>query len=62
MRKLLKNQGMAPTELKAAIDATVRRWMGWRIDRAEERATGMPRELSYLALLITAMAVEAEAA
>lgn len=34
--------------LPAAIAAAIDRWMGWRIDRATERETGIPHGLPYL--------------
>ena len=40
-------------DLKAAIDAAVARWMGWRIDRRIERQHGVPRRLPYLMGLVT---------
>ena len=35
-------------ELKPAIAAAIRRWQGWRIDRATERSEGIPAGLPYL--------------
>jgi hypothetical protein len=34
--------------LEAAIAAAIRRWQGWRIDRATERSEGIPAGLPYL--------------
>jgi hypothetical protein len=35
-------------ELEPAIAAAIRRWQGWRIDRATERSEGIPAGLPYL--------------
>ena len=35
-------------ELEPAIAAAIRRWQGWRIDRATERSDGIPAGLPYL--------------
>ena len=35
-------------ELEPAIAAAIRRWQGWRIDRATERSEGIPAGLSHL--------------
>jgi len=35
-------------DIKAAIDASVARWMGWKIDRRIERQQGILRGLPYL--------------
>jgi hypothetical protein len=34
--------------LEAAVNSTIRRWQGWRIDRATERSEGIPAGLPYL--------------
>jgi len=34
--------------LEAAIASAIRRWQGWRIDRATERSEGIPAGLPYL--------------
>jgi hypothetical protein len=34
--------------LEPAIAAAIRRWQGWRIDRATERSEGIPAGLPYL--------------
>jgi hypothetical protein len=34
--------------LEPAIAAAIRRWQGWRIDRATERSKGIPAGLPYL--------------
>jgi hypothetical protein len=34
--------------LEAAIEATIDRWMGWRIGRRTSRETGIPAGLAYL--------------
>ena len=39
--------------LKAAIDAAIARWMGWRIDRKTSRDEGIPRGLPYLTGWVT---------
>lgn len=34
--------------LKQAIDAAIERWMGWTINKATSRETGIPEGLPYL--------------
>jgi hypothetical protein len=46
--------------LKDAIDAAISRWMGWRIDRATSRGTGILRGLPYLTGLANHYAIMAE--
>ena len=45
--------------LEAAIDTVIRRWQGWRIDRATERSEGIPAGLPYMAGWVQLFAVEA---
>lgn len=52
---------VAGLTLKAAIDAAVKRWMGWRIGRSTERLYGIPRGLPYLTGFVTHREIEAEA-
>jgi len=46
--------------LEVAIDAAITRWMGWTIDRATSRETGIPRGLPYLTGLVAHFAMLAE--
>jgi hypothetical protein len=46
--------------LDAAIDAALTRWMGWRIDPATSRDTGIPQGLPYLTGLVEHYAIMAE--
>ena len=39
--------------LEAAIEATIDRWMGWRIGRRTSRETGIPAGLAYLTGFVT---------
>ena len=45
--------------LEAAIDSVIRRWQGWRIDRATERSEGIPAGLPYMTGWVQHFAVEA---
>jgi hypothetical protein len=54
------NGAFAGLALAAAIDATVQRWMGWRIGRRTEREHGIPRDLPYLTGLVMNAALDAE--
>ena len=45
--------------LEAAIVSAIRRWQGWRIDRATERSEGIPAGLPYLTGWVQHFAVEA---
>jgi hypothetical protein len=45
--------------LEAAIASAIRRWQGWRIDRATERSEGIPAGLPYLTGWVQHFAVEA---
>jgi len=45
--------------LEAAIAAVIRRWQGWRIDRATERSEGIPAGLPYLTGWVQHFAVTA---
>ncbi len=45
--------------LEAAIAAAIRRWQGWRIDRATERSEGIPAGLPYLTGWVQHFAVTA---
>ena len=47
--------------LEAAIAAAIRRWQGWRIDRATERSEGIPAGLPYLTGWVQHFAVAAMA-
>lgn len=47
--------------LRPAIDAAVKRWMGWTISRRTARETGIPRGLPYLTGFVTHCEIEAEA-
>lgn len=47
-------------ELTNAIDAAVTRWMGWTINRATSRETGIPRGLPYLTGFVTHHEILAE--
>lgn len=46
-------------DLETAISSAIRRWQGWRIDRATERAEGIPAGLSYLTGWVQHFAVRA---
>src|SRR5512134_1378122 len=48
--------------LSAAIDAAVKRWMGWTIGKRTEREHGVPRDLPYLTGWVMNSEVEAEMA
>ena len=45
--------------LEPAIAAAIRRWQGWRIDRATERSEGIPAGLPYLTGWVQHFAVAA---
>ena len=45
--------------LEAAIGSAIRRWQGWRIDRATERSEGIPAGLPYLTGWVQHFAVAA---
>ncbi len=45
--------------LEPAIAAAIRRWQGWRIDRATERSEGIPAGLPYLTGWVQHFAVTA---
>jgi len=45
--------------LEAAIASAIRRWQGWRIDRATERSEGIPAGLPYLTGWVQHFAVTA---
>ena len=45
--------------LEAAIATAIRRWQGWRIDRATERSEGIPAGLPYLTGWVQHFAVTA---
>ncbi len=45
--------------LEPAIASAIRRWQGWRIDRATERSEGIPAGLPYLTGWLQHFAVEA---
>lgn len=45
--------------LETAIDSVIRRWQGWRIDRATERSEGIPAGLPYMTGWVQHFAVEA---
>ena len=45
--------------LEAAISSAIRRWQGWRIDRATERSEGIPAGLPYLTGWVQHFAVAA---
>ena len=47
--------------LEPAIAAAIRRWQGWRIDRATERSEGIPAGLPYLTGWVQHFAVAAMA-
>lgn len=51
---------VAGIALRAAIDATITRWMGWRISRRMSRETGIPQGLPYLTGLVAQNAITAE--
>jgi len=44
---------------EAAIASAIRRWQGWRIDRATERSEGIPAGLPYLTGWVQHFAVTA---
>jgi len=46
-------------EFEAAIASAIRRWQGWRIDRATERSEGIPAGLPYLTGWVQHFAVTA---
>ena len=46
-------------ELEPAIASAIRRWQGWRIDRATERSEGIPAGLPYLTGWVQHFAVTA---
>jgi hypothetical protein len=48
--------------LEAAIASAIRRWQGWRIDRATERSEGIPAGLPYLTGWVQHFAITAEMA
>ncbi|MBO6882661.1 MAG: hypothetical protein JJ869_03645 [Marivita sp.] len=48
--------------LEAAIASAIRRWQGWRIDRATERSEGIPAGLPYLTGWVQHFAITAERA
>jgi hypothetical protein len=52
---------LANQSIPAAIRSAVTRWMGWAINRATSRATGIPTGLPYLTGFIMHAAIEAEA-
>lgn len=47
--------------LADAIDAAIKRWMTWTIDRRTSRETGIPRGLPYLVDFVTDCEIMAEA-
>jgi hypothetical protein len=51
----------AGLNLRAAIDAAIERWMGWRIGRHIERLHGIPRGLPYLTGFVLHAEIEADA-
>ena len=54
------NNLVASQYLRAAIDATVARWMTWAIGRRTQREIGIPRDLPYLTGFVLHHAIEAE--
>ena len=54
------NMTGATIDLETAITSAIRRWQGWRIDRATERAEGIPAGLPYLTGWVQHFAVAAE--
>ena len=48
--------------LEAAIATAIRRWQGWRIDRATECSEGIPAGLPYLTGWVQHFAITAEMA
>ena len=48
--------------LPDAIAAAVTKWMGWTINRATVRETGIPKGLPYLTGFVMHAAIEADAA
>lgn len=56
------NELFAGLALAAAIDASVARWMGWRITRRTEHETGIPAGLPYLTGFVMDHEIEAEIA
>ena len=53
------NMTSAANDLETAITSAIRRWQGWRIDRATERAEGIPAGLPYLTGWVQHFAVAA---
>ncbi|MBF0093057.1 MAG: hypothetical protein HQL34_00775 [Alphaproteobacteria bacterium] len=51
------SDGLAP---KPAIDAAIKRWMGWTIGRRTEQETGIPRGLPYLTGFVAHCEIMAE--
>lgn len=51
------SDGLAP---KPAIDAAIKRWMGWTIGRQTEQETGIPRGLPYLTGFVAHREIMAE--
>jgi hypothetical protein len=48
-------------DLKAAIDAAIARWTGWKIDRNTGREHGIPKGLPYLTGFVGLYEIMAEA-
>lgn len=52
----------AGLSIDAALDAAITRWMGWTINRATSRETGIPKGLPYLTGFVTHFEIQAELA